>query len=182
MKNLFRLAALCHLGGRAKRMNGKKEMADKVLIKKYPNRRLYDTEKSGYITLVQVSDMVKAGRQVEVKDAKTGEDVTAFILTQIVMEEARNKNALLPPPLLHLIIRYGENVLSEFFENYLELAVRNYLDCKSAFDEQFRNWLTMSADLSTIAQKSMPPFSSMVSFMDIFSDAGKKTARGKQDR
>lgn len=156
-------------------------MADKVLLKKYPNRRLYDTERSAYVTLVQISDLIKAGRQVEVIDAKTGEDVTAFILTQIVLEEARNKNALLPAPLLHLIIRYGENMLSEFFEKYLELAVRNYVSCKSAFDDQFRSWLGMSADFSAMAQKNVPPFGSMASFMDLFSEAGKKNATRKPD-
>ena len=81
-------------------------MAERVLLKKYANRRLYDTEKSVYVTLSQVSDMIKEGRQVKVIDAKTEEDVTAFILTQIIVEEAKNKNSLLPVPLLHLIIEY----------------------------------------------------------------------------
>ena len=93
-------------------------MGEKVLLKKYPNRRLYNTETSSYVTLGQVSDLIKEGRQVQVVDVKTDEDVTAFILTQIIVEEARNKNALLPSPLLHLVICYGGNILSEFFEKY----------------------------------------------------------------
>ena len=76
---------------------------DKIILKKYSNRRLYDTVKSAYVTLSEVSDMIKQGQWVEVTDAKTGEDVTAFTLTQIVMEEAKKKNALLPVPLLHLL-------------------------------------------------------------------------------
>ena len=156
-------------------------MADRVLLKKYPNRRLYDTERSGYVTLSQVSEMIKSGRQVEVIDAKSEENVTAFILTQIVLEEAKNKNALLPAPLLHLIIRYGETVLGEFFENYLELAVKNYLSYKTAFDEQFRSWLEIGTDFSSMAQKSVPTFSSMASFMDLFSNPPKKTGSGKKD-
>jgi len=71
-------------------------MAEKILLKKYANRRLYDTEKSRYVTLTHVAHMIKAGRQVEVIDAKTTEDITAFIITQIILEMARNRNGLLP--------------------------------------------------------------------------------------
>ena len=144
-------------------------MAQKVLLKKYANRRLYDTEKSAYVTLDQVSDLIKNGRQVEVIDAKTQEDVTAFILTQIIMEEAKNKNSLLPVTLLHLVIRYGQNVLSEFFEKYLELTIKNYLSYRAALDEQFRKWLDMGKDLSAFAQKTLPPLTSWESFSDLFS-------------
>ena len=93
-------------------------MPQTVVLKKYANRRLYDTEKSTYVTLKQVADYIHDGRQVRILDAKSEEDVTAFILTQIVLEEAKNKNALLPAPLLHIIIRYGDNLLGEFFEKY----------------------------------------------------------------
>jgi len=79
-----------------------------LLLKKYTNRRLYDTEKSIYVTLDYVTDAIRQGRQIRVTDAKTGEDVTAAILTQIVMEEARKKKFLLPPPLLYLIIQNEE--------------------------------------------------------------------------
>ena len=85
-------------------------MAKRVLLKKYANRRLYDTERSAYVTLQQVCDLIKDGRQVAAIDAQTQEDVTAFILTQIVVEQTKNKNGLLPVSLLHLIIQYGENV------------------------------------------------------------------------
>lgn len=142
-------------------------MADKLLLKKYVNRRLYDTEKSTYITLRQVAEMVRQGRQVEVMDAKTEEDVTAFILTQVILEETRNKHALLPVSLLHLIIRYGETVLSEFFEKYLQQTLKNYLNYKATMDEQFRRWLDLGLDLSALAQQTMtglPPFNSIRDF------------------
>lgn len=139
-------------------------MADKVLIKKYSNRRLYDTEKSAYVTLTEVAEIIKKGREVAVVDAKTKEDVTAFILTQIILEEARKKNALLPPPLLHLVIQYGEHVLSEFFETYLEQVINTYLTYKSSVDQQFQKWLGLGMNLSEITQKTFtgmmpfPPF------------------------
>ena len=66
-------------------------MPNRVKLKKYANRRLYDMEKSKYVTLNQVADLIRQGRQVEVVDAKTKEDVTAFILTQIILEEAKKK-------------------------------------------------------------------------------------------
>lgn len=142
-------------------------MAERVLLKKYANRRLYDTEKSVYVTLSQVSDMIKEGRQVQVIDAKTEADVTAFILTQIIVEEAKNKNSLLPVPLLHLIIEYGETVLSEFFEMYLELTIKNYLTYKTALDEQFRKWLDLGGNLSALAQKNINSFQSLPSLVDL---------------
>ncbi|MCX5888002.1 MAG: polyhydroxyalkanoate synthesis regulator DNA-binding domain-containing protein [Deltaproteobacteria bacterium] len=156
-------------------------MAERVLLKKYANRRLYDTEKSVYVTLSQVSDMIKGGRQVEVIDAKTEEDVTAFILTQIIVEEAKNKNSLLPVPLLHLIIEYGETVLSEFFEIYLELTIKNYLSYKTAFDEHFRKWLDIGGNLSALSQKNMHSFPSLPSLVDLFADSAKKSKEKHED-
>ena len=136
-------------------------MADTVVLKKYANRRLYDTDRSAYVTLDEVADMIKAGRDIRALDAKTKEDVTEFILTQIILEKARKKNALLPVPLLHMIIRYGDNVLGEFFEKYLELIIKNYLTYKSRVDEQYKKWLDLGMDMSELAQHSMtgmPPF------------------------
>jgi polyhydroxyalkanoate synthesis repressor PhaR len=144
-------------------------MTERVLIKKYANRRLYDTEKSKYVTLAEVRLLIREGKGIHVVDVNTEEDVTAFILTQIVLEEARQKNALLPVPLLHLIIRYGDNVLSEFFEKYLQQILGNYLHQKSAFDEQFRRMLDLGMDLSGMAQKTMTGISPFRPFMEFFS-------------
>jgi polyhydroxyalkanoate synthesis repressor PhaR len=130
-------------------------MQKTVVLKKYANRRLYDTEKSLYVTLQEVADIVRGGRQVKVFDAKTKEDVTAFILTQIVLEEARNKNTLLPVPLLHLIIQFGNNMLGEFFENYLQQIIQAYLAQKAIFEEQFKQWIGSGMNLSDLAGRSM---------------------------
>lgn len=149
-------------------------MAEKVLLKKYANRRLYDTDQSRYVTLDEVAAIIKDGRQVEVVDAKTKEDVTAFILTQIVLEEARNKNVLLPVPLLHLFIQYGDTILSEFFEKYLEQTIKTYLVYRGAFDAQFTKLFDMPASFSNMAQQGMagiPPFQSI--FEGLF-DQGDK--------
>jgi polyhydroxyalkanoate synthesis repressor PhaR len=134
-------------------------MAGQVILKKYANRRLYDTVQSAYVTLDEVAEMIKAGKEVCALDAKTKEDVTGFVLTQIVLEKARKKNALLPVPLLQMIIRYGDNILSEFFDSYLALVVRNYLAYKSKADEQFKKWLNFGMDLSEMAQRSVTDLS-----------------------
>ncbi len=137
-------------------------MPDPVVLKKYANRRLYDTGRSAYVTLEEVAEMIRAGREVRAIDAKTKEDVTAFILTQIVLENARRNNILLPVPLLHVIIRFGDNLLSDFFSNYMELIIKNYLTYKSKVDEQFRRWLDLGMDFSQMTRQSfkgLSPFS-----------------------
>lgn len=85
---------------------------------------------------------------MEVIDAKSNDDVTSYILTQVILEGARKKNFLLPVPLLHLFIRYGETILSEFFEKYLHQVIKNYLTYKSTVDEQFANWLNLTVNLA----------------------------------
>ncbi len=147
-------------------------MADKILIKKYANRRLYDTEKSAYITLDDISNIIKQGQQVEIIDAKTKEDVTAFIFTQIILEEAKNNKNFLPVPLLFLFIQYGENVLSEFFEKHLQQTIQNYLSYKTFADDQFKKWLDMDMDFSNLAQGSMTELKPFKSFLDLFPHAG----------
>lgn len=150
-------------------------MSEAVLLKRYASRRLYNTDSSSYVTLGQVSDMIRGGKQVRVVDAKTDEDVTAFILTQIIVEEARKQNSLLPVSLLHLFIQYGQNVLSDFFEKYLELTIRNYLAHKVAFDQQFRSWLDMGRDLFAPGQVPLPPFGAFNSLFDLFQKPGAKS-------
>lgn len=149
-------------------------MANKVKLKKYANRRLYNTEKSAYVTLNQVTDIIRQGRQVEVIDAKTKEDVTAFILTQIILEEAKNKSTLLPVPLLYLIIQYGNNILEEFFEKYLQQTIQNYVNYKAAVDQQFKTWLDLGMDLSDMTQKTMTELTPLKSFFNQFTTPSKK--------
>src|SRR3990172_5348072 len=143
-------------------------MAEKLMLKKYANRRLYDTEKSVFVSLSQVADLVKQGRQIEIRDDKTGEDVTPFILTQIVLEEVKKKTLLLPVSLLSLLIRYGDTVLSGFFDKYLEQTLKNYLAYKSAMDDQLQKWLELGQDFSNLTQKAMADLTPLPSWMEFF--------------
>jgi polyhydroxyalkanoate synthesis repressor PhaR len=130
-------------------------MPEPVIIKKYANRRLYDTEQRAFVSLGQIAHLIREGRDVQVRDEKTGEDVTAFVLTQIILEEARKKSLLLPVSLLSLLIRSGTTVLSEFFEKYLEQVLKNYLAYKQAMDAQFRAWLELGQDISSLTSQAM---------------------------
>ncbi len=143
-------------------------MAETLKLKKYANRRLYDTEKSAYVTLNEVAAIIRQGREIRVADARTGEDVTAFVLTQIVMEETRKNNALLPIPLLHLAIRYGDNILADFFENYLQQIMQLYLLHKKQFENQFAQWLNMGKGLTNKSGIAMPESSPFNSFFELF--------------
>ena len=157
-------------------------MAEKVVLKKYANRRLYDTQKSIFVSLSQVADLVKQGREIEIRDDKTGEDVTAFILTQIVLEEVKKKTLLLPVSLLSLLIRYGDTVLSEFFDKYLEQTIKTYLAHKSAMDDQFQNWLELGQDFSNLTQKAMTNLTPLPSWMEFFSGKTPEKDTGEEEQ
>jgi polyhydroxyalkanoate synthesis repressor PhaR len=149
-------------------------MDEKSVYKKYGNRRLYDTEKSRYVTLDDIAQVVRQGRQVQIVDDKTKEDVTAFILTQIVLEASRKKNFLLPVPLLHLIIQFGGNVLNEFFQKYLEQIIKNYMNYQSVADEQFKKWLDMGSNMPNV-----PPLKSLMDYFPVF---GTPEVKGEKDQ
>jgi len=154
-------------------------MSEPLILKKYSNRRLYDTRNSCYVTLEDVAGMIRSGEQVQIQDAATKEDVTAFILTQIVLEAAKRHNSLLPVPVLHLIIRYGDNALSEFFDKYFQKTIHNYLATKRAFDEQFGQWLDMGMDMSRRLPEMMAGGDSFNALMEMFGFSGASTAKTK---
>ncbi len=154
-------------------------MTDMIILKKYANRRLYDTQKSAYVTLSEVADVIREGKIIKAYDAKTKVDVTGFVLTQIILEEAKNNNALLPVSLLHMIIRYGENVLHEFFENYLEQTIDVYVAYKRESDEQFKKWLEVGMDISGMAQQSLTRLNPFQALFDQFRGS-KPPSEGKE--
>lgn len=100
-----------------------------MIVKKYGNRRLYDTSDSRYITLENLADKVRQGADVQVVDAKTGQDLTAATLTQVLIE-GRGAAQLLPVPLLTQLVRLGDDALAEFFGQYLRWALDVYLNAK----------------------------------------------------
>ncbi len=139
-----------------------------ILIKKYPNRRLYNTVSSKYITINNVADLIKSGKKVQVRDAETDEDMTAIVLTQIVMNKAKKNQELLPVSLLHLAIQFGETQLREFFEKYLEKTIGNYLLYQKAMDEQVTTYLDLGMDFSSLTKKTLKEVESMNIFAENF--------------
>ena len=95
----------------------------KVTIKKYANRRLYDTESSAYITLDKLALMVREGREFEVVDAKSGEDITRQVLTQIIVDEEARGATMLPTNFLKQLIGLYGNSMQTFVPQYLEAAM-----------------------------------------------------------
>ena len=100
-----------------------------MIVKKYGNRRLYDTESSRYITIGELTDRIQRGADVTVLDAKTGQDLTQVTLTQVIVEN-RGAGHLLPTPLLHQLIRLGDDALADFLGRYVQAALELYLTAK----------------------------------------------------
>jgi polyhydroxyalkanoate synthesis repressor PhaR len=100
-----------------------------TLIKKYGNRRLYDTGASRYITLEELTAKIRGGTDVRVVDATDGHDLTQVTLTQLILESG-NAARMLPVPLLTQLIRLGDDALGEFFSRYVTAALELYLGAK----------------------------------------------------
>lgn len=112
-----------------------------VVIKKYANRRLYNTQTSSYVTLDHLATMVKDGTEFEVRDARTGEDITRSVLTQIIFEEEAKGQSLLPIRFLRQLIRFYGDSLQSFLPGYLDLSMesftKNQEDMRSRVAEAF---------------------------------------------
>ena len=97
-----------------------------AIVKKYANRRLYNTATSSYVTLDELSQMVRKGEDFVVYDAKTGEDITRSVLTQIILEEDSKGRNLLPIGFLRQLIGFYDDSLQSFLPRYLELSMENF--------------------------------------------------------
>jgi polyhydroxyalkanoate synthesis repressor PhaR len=119
----------------------------KITIKKYANRRLYDTESSTYVTLDRLAQMIREGRDFVVVDAKSGEDITHQVLTQIIVEEeARGGATMLPANFLRQLIGLYGNSMQTMVPDYLEAAMANFSKNQAAFKDAFGS--NLFADLA----------------------------------
>jgi len=114
------------------------DAAAAIKIKKYANRRLYNTQTSSYVTLEHLCQMVKGGTEFLVEDAKTGEDITRSVLTQIIFEEESKGTNLLPVRFLRQLIRFYGDSLQTLVPGYLEMSMESF----SRNQEQMRKYLT----------------------------------------
>lgn len=118
----------------AKKVDDKK-VAQRV-IKKYPNRRLYDTDTSSYITLTAVKQLVMEGEPFAVLDVKTGDDLTRNILLQIILEEEANGSPMFTVPVLASVIRFYGHAMQGFMGGYLEKNIQSLVDIQGKLGVQ----------------------------------------------
>src|SRR6188474_1219615 len=111
-------------------------MPSRRIIKKYPNRRLYDTETSTYITLAEVKDLVLQYKEFLVQDAKSGEDLTRAILLQIILEEESGGVPMFSSDMLANIIRYYGHAMQGLMGSYLERSIITFHEAQKRFQEQ----------------------------------------------
>ncbi|WDD97475.1 MULTISPECIES: polyhydroxyalkanoate synthesis repressor PhaR [Thalassomonas] len=134
-------------------------MSDSRIIKKYPNRRLYDTGESRYITLSDIRSLVLTGVEFQVQDSNSGEDLTRSILLQIIMEEESNDKPIFSVAVLSQLIRFYGGTVQGVFAQYLEESL-------SMFAKQ-QNMFTPTAgqdplqNVSKLAQQNMKMWSDM---------------------
>jgi len=116
---------------------GGASQGERVVIKKYANRRLYNTASSSYVTLEHLAEMVKNGVDFVVYDAKTNDDITRTVLTQIIFEEESQGQSLLPIQFLRQLISFYGNSMQAFLPSYLELSLASFAKQQEQMRKQF---------------------------------------------
>jgi polyhydroxyalkanoate synthesis repressor PhaR len=111
------------------------------VIKRYSNRKLYDTQESRYVTLEEIEEMIRAGREISVVDATSGEDLTSVTLTQIILENERNRRANLPSAFLHQLIKHGE-AWQDFVQRTMRSSLEGFVSSQRDMERLFREWST----------------------------------------
>src|SRR5246500_3122433 len=107
------------------------------VIKRYSNRKLYDTQESRYVTLEEIEEMIRTGREIAVVDAATGEDLTSVTLAQIILENERNHRAALPTAFLHQLIKHGE-AWQDFVQKSMKSSLEGVLSSQREAERVFR--------------------------------------------
>lgn len=123
--------------GKGAAMSKSGTKGDTIVIKKYANRRLYDTSTSRYVTLDHLRELVKQDAEFVVLDAKSGEDLTRGVLAQIIFEEEANGANMLPLPFLRQLISYYGDALEAVVPNYLQMTMNNFAQEQERLRENF---------------------------------------------
>jgi polyhydroxyalkanoate synthesis repressor PhaR len=157
----------------------KKPQVEPIVIKKYANRRLYNTDTSSYVTLEDLCDMVKEGSEFIVYDAKSGEDLTRPILTQIIFEQEAKGENLLPVNFLRQLIGFYDNSLKDFVPHYLETTMQTFTKNQEKMREMMGlggaigSFGQFSQQLEEIGKQNMELFTKAFSMFTPFSDKKK---------
>lgn len=158
-----------------------------IIIKKYANRRLYNTASSSYVTLDNLAEMVRAGQEFIVKDAKSGEDLTRGVLAQIIMDKETKDNSLLPLPFLRqLISLYGDN-LQTMVPGYLQSTLDTLKKHQGDLQKAMTGGSNASAFMPIVEEMTRQNMAFFEESMRLFREgattaAGQKTNESKKDQ
>jgi polyhydroxyalkanoate synthesis repressor PhaR len=132
------------------------EDSNQLIIKRYGNRRLYNTETRSYINYQELAKIVRDGADVQVIDSTSKEDVTKAVLIQVILEEEKNSKTVLPTEFLFQLLRTREDSVQDFFKNHLSASFNAYLKTKEEFDNRFRTMLEMATSAPQMWEKLIP--------------------------
>lgn len=152
---------------------------DPIIIKKYANRRLYNTAKSSYVTLDDLSRMVRAGEDFQVFDAKTGDDITRSVLTQIIFEEEAKGHNMLPTNFLRQLIRLYGDALQGLVPGYLEASMETFARNQERMREAFGKNQAF-AGFEAMARSNMEWFEQAMKMFQPFAGPPGGAAAGSQ--
>ena len=121
------------------------------VIKRYSNRKLYDRQESRYVTLEEVEELIRQGKEISVVDASTGENLTSVTLAQIILENERSHRAALPTAFLHQLIKHGEG-WQDFFQKSLQASLEGIIGSQREADRIFKEWAARAGLVPSAAQ------------------------------
>ncbi|MGI9373098.1 MAG: polyhydroxyalkanoate synthesis repressor PhaR [Hyphomicrobiales bacterium] len=159
-------------------MTQSKDKESVITIKKYANRRLYNTDASSYVTLEDLAEMVKDGTDFVVKDAKSGEDITRSVLTQIIFEEESKGQNLLPINFLRQLIRFYGDSMQALVPSYLEFSMDSLTREQEKFQKQMSDTFgaTPFNGLEEQARQNMAVFQKSMQMFNPFASAAQGAA------
>ena len=156
-------------------MSEEKTKAEPVVIKKYANRRLYNTQTSSYVTLDHLAGMVKDGVEFEVQDARTGEDITRSVLTQIIFEEEAKGQNLLPIKFLRQLIRFYGDSLQAFVPGYLDMSMDSFTKNQGAMRDRIAEALGGGNQMiENLTRQNLAIFERAMQMFSPFTPAGQR--------
>ena len=153
------------------------EDSDVLIIKRYGNRRLYNTETKSYVNYGDLAGIIRDGHDVKVIDSKTKEDVTKAVLIHVILEEEKNDKTVLPTDFLFQVLRARDDSLQDFFKNHLSASFDAYIKTKEEFDNRFRSVLEMAFAAPQTIGKLIPGAEVMREVL-----TGKKEEEGKRKK
>lgn len=141
---------------RKKKQTEPTENSNQLVIKRYGNRRLYNTETKTYVSYSDLAQIVRDGSDIQVIDSTTKEDVTKAVLIQMILEEEKNNKTVLPTEFLFQLLRSREGSMQDFIKNHLSASFNAYLKTKEEFDNRFRTMLEMATAAPQMWEKLIP--------------------------